>query len=109
MKGDIDDMHALYYNACIDSYQGGDTMPTVTIRKVPDEIHRAIKVKAANHGHSAEAEMREILAKAVQPEERVKLGSLLAAVGRELSLTDAEFETLTQTRDKTPAEPMGFE
>ena len=36
-------------------------MPSVTIRNVPDEVHRAIRVRAAQHGHSIEAEMRDIL------------------------------------------------
>lgn len=36
-------------------------MPAVTIRNLPDATHRAIKVRAAQHGRSAEAEMRHIL------------------------------------------------
>ena len=50
-------------------------MPSVTIRNVPDEVHRAIRVRAAQHGHSIEAEMRDILESAVKPAGRVKLGS----------------------------------
>jgi plasmid stability protein len=85
-------------------------MPSITIRNVPDEVHRAIRVRAAMHGRSAEAELRDILDKAAKPEGRLKLGSLLASIAREAGgLTDAEAEGFNQFRDKTPAEPMRFE
>ena len=84
-------------------------MSSVTVRNVPDEVHRALRVKAAQHGRSAEAEIREILEDAVQPEGRVKLDSLLARIGRKINLTDDEFSILEQSRDKTPAEPVDFE
>ena len=35
-------------------------MPSVTVRNVPDEVHRAIRVRAAQHGRSIEAEMRAV-------------------------------------------------
>lgn len=85
-------------------------MPSITIRNVPDEVHRAIRVRAAMHGRSAEAEIRDILEKAAKPEGRLKLGSLLASIAREAGgLTDAEAEHFDRLRDKTPAEPMKFE
>lgn len=84
-------------------------MPAVTIRNLSDETHRALKVRAAHHGRSAEAEMRDILETAVRPINRVKLGSLLAAIGREAGLTEAEADHFAQLRDKTSAEPMRFE
>jgi len=84
-------------------------MPSITIRNVPDEVHRALRVLAARHGRSAEAEIRDILANAVKPEGRVKPGTLLANIGRRANLTDEEFATLEQVRDKTPARPVGFE
>ena len=85
-------------------------MPSITIRNVPDEVHRAIRVRAARHGRSAEAEIRDILEKAAKPEGRLKLGSLLASIAREAGgLTDAEAEQISQLHDKTPAEPMRFE
>ncbi|TNH44740.1 FitA-like ribbon-helix-helix domain-containing protein [Photorhabdus luminescens] len=79
-------------------------MPSITVRNVPDEVHRALRVRAATHGRSAEAEIRFILENAVQPAGRIKLGSLLAKIGREAGDVDLEIE-----RDKTPAEPMSFE
>ncbi|MCW5730550.1 MAG: plasmid stabilization protein [Alphaproteobacteria bacterium] len=84
-------------------------MPAVVIRNLSEETHRALKVRAAHHGRSTEAEIREILETAVRPASRVRLGSLLASIGREAGLTDAEAERLNQLRDKTPAEPVRFE
>lgn len=57
-------------------------MPILTILNVPQEVHRAVK-----------------------PEARIKLGSLLADVGRRARLTDEELKVFEQ-RDKTPAEPL---
>jgi len=84
-------------------------MPAVTIRNLPDEIHRALKVRAAHHGRSTEAEIRDILASAVKPDTRVRLGDALAALGREVGLTDEDFAVFEEVRDKAPAEPMIFE
>lgn len=83
-------------------------MPAVTIRNVPDEVHRAIRVRAAQHGRSAEAEMRAILEDAVRPQNRVKLGSMLAVAGRKVGLTDEEFALFESVRDKTPARAASF-
>jgi plasmid stability protein len=83
-------------------------MPSITVRNVPDEVQRALRVRAAQHGRSAEAEIREILGNAVQPEGRVKLGSLLARIGSKINLTDEAFSIFDQSRDKTPAEPVDF-
>jgi plasmid stability protein len=57
-------------------------MPAVTIRNLSEETHRALRVRAAEHGRRTEAEIRDILEKAAGPEGRIKLGSLLAAIGR---------------------------
>nr|WP_163501981.1 Arc family DNA-binding protein [Halomonas socia] len=84
-------------------------MAMLTVRNLPDEVHRALRVRAALHGHSMEAEVREILEAAVAPEGRVKLGSLLADIGRQAQLTDEEFAAFGDVRDKTPARPANFE
>lgn len=84
-------------------------MAMLTVRNLPDEVHRALRVRAALHGHSTEAEVREILAIAVKPESRVLLGDALAALGRKIGLTNEDFEILDQVRDKTPAESLRFE
>lgn len=36
-------------------------MAMLTVRKLSDEVHRALRVRAAQHGQSMEAEVREIL------------------------------------------------
>ena len=79
-------------------------MRAVTIRNLPEEIYRALKVRAAQNGRSTEAEIRDILRSAAQPPERIKLGSELAAIARKFGSVDLEIE-----RDKTPAEPVSFE
>ena len=84
-------------------------MASITVRNVPDEVHRALRVRAAQHGRSAEAEIRDILEQAVKPDGRVKLGSLLADIGRRAKLTDEEFAVFEQVRDKTEARPLSFE
>ena len=79
-------------------------MPAVTIRNLSEEAHRALKVRAARHGRSTEAEIRDILETAVRPAQRVKLGSLLAEIGRQAGGVELEIE-----RDKTSSEPISFE
>lgn len=84
-------------------------MAVLTVRNVPDEVHRALRMRAAQHGRSTEAEVREILEAAVKPEGRVKLGSLLHEIGRRAKLTDDEVAVFDQIRDRTPVEPLTFE
>jgi len=84
-------------------------MAMLTVRNISDEVHRALRVRAAQRGHSMEAEVREILESAVSPQGRVKLGSVLADVGRRARLTDEEFRVFEQARNKTPADPVSFE
>ena len=84
-------------------------MAMMTVRNIPDEVHRALRVRAALHGRSTEAEVRAILEDYVKSEGRIKLGSLLAAMGRQAKLTDEEFAGIEQVRDKSPAKPVDFE
>ena len=84
-------------------------MAMLTVRNISDEVHRTLRVRAALHGHSMEAEVREILESAVSPAGRIKLGSLLADMGRQAKLTDQEFAIFAQVRDKSPARPVRFE
>jgi plasmid stability protein len=79
-------------------------MASVTIRNLSDETHRALRVRAASHGRSTEAEIRDILDQATRPPERVKLGSLLAQIGREAGGVEINIE-----RDQTPTKPVSFE
>ena len=84
-------------------------MAAVTIRNLSDETHRALKVRAAHHNRSTEAEMRAILEAAARPEGRLRLGSTLAQMSRKIGLTNADVEALEPTRGGRPAEPMRFE
>lgn len=81
-------------------------MAILTVRNVPDEVHRALRVRAAKHGRSAEAEVREILSAALVPAQRILLGDALASLGRDLALTDDDIAALDAVRDQTPAEPL---
>jgi plasmid stability protein len=84
-------------------------MAMLTVRNLPKEVHRALRVRAALHGRSTEAEVRAILEEAVSPEGRVKLGSLLAGIGRRAKLAEEDSAAFEQRRDKTPAQPIDFE
>jgi plasmid stability protein len=84
-------------------------MAAVTIRNLPEAVHRALKVRAAQHNRSAEAEMRAILEAAVRPEGRLLLGTALLEMSRKIGLTNADVEAIEQSRDKRLAEPMRFE
>lgn len=84
-------------------------MATVTVRNLPGEVHRALRVRAAMHGRSTEAEIRDILESTVRPPQRLRLGTALAELGRRVGLTDDDIAALEQVRGKTPAEPVRFE
>lgn len=79
-------------------------MSSITIRNLPEETHRALRVRAALAGRSTEAEVRAILENVARPEGRIKLGSLLAEIGQQAGGVDLEIE-----RDKSPSEPLRFE
>lgn len=81
-------------------------MASVTIRNMPDEVHRALRVRAARHGRSTEAEIRDILELAVRSPDRVKIGSLLAAIAQEAGLTEEEGDLFDRIRDSAPGEPV---
>lgn len=76
-------------------------MATLTIRNLPDETLRALRVMAVAHGRSTDDEVRDILARAVKSPGRARMGEALFELGRRLGLTNAEVEALEQTRDRT--------
>ena len=84
-------------------------MGILTVRNVPDDVHRALRVRAARHGRSTEAEVREILAAVVKPEKRVRVGEALAAIGRKIGLANEDFAVFERVRDRTPAKPLSFD
>ena len=89
--------------------RGGIVMAVLTVRNLPDEVHRALRLRAAEHGRSTEAEVRDILAQAVRPASRLMLGDALAALGKRFELSNEDVDAMNQARDETPAEPMRFE
>ncbi|MDF0491628.1 plasmid stabilization protein [Sphingomonas sp. H39-1-10] len=83
-------------------------MPALTIRNIPDDIHRGLKALAAKHGRSAEAEVRELIASAVFPSERQRLGSALGDIWGGVRLTEVEARVIDRARDRVPAKPMSL-
>ena len=79
-------------------------MSSITVRNLPEDTHRALRVRAAMAGRSTEAEVRAILESVARPEGRIKLGSLLADIGHQAGGVELDLE-----RDRTPAEPLSFE
>lgn len=78
-------------------------MAVVTIRNLPDETHRALKLRAAEHGRSTESEIRQILEQAVRPTKRMKVGSELSRLGQKFGGVSIDL-----TRDKAPTDPPSF-
>lgn len=76
-------------------------MPSVTVRQISEETHRALKLRAARHGRSTEAEIRQILDAAVKPAPQIRLGSLLAGIGEQTG----GFEP-GELRDRTVTDPV---
>jgi antitoxin FitA len=87
-------------------------MAILTVRNVPDEVHRALRLRAAEHGHSTEAEVRQILALAVKPAQRVRMGGAMLAIARDAGVTDSDVSALRATLDDAarnrPAEPISL-
>jgi plasmid stability protein len=57
-------------------------MPTLTIRNVDPELREQLRVRAARHGRSMEAELREILKEALGAEKRRPEPNLAEAIRR---------------------------
>ena len=65
-------------------------MKQLNIRNVPDDVHRALRVRAANRGRSLEAELRQIVADAVGDAETPGIGTRLKAFGQRFGGIDIE-------------------
>ena len=68
---------------------------SLSIRNVDDELIVRLKRRAARHGQSAEAEMRDILRQVLEGEAETDFEQLAA-----------ELRRLTAGRDHTPAEAL---
>ena len=86
-------------------------MAQVLVRNLPDQVHRALRMRAASHGRSTAAELRHIITETVmpQPDEPVKLGTLLAEIGRSVGLTDEEFAIFESAQVSSPASFASFD
>ena len=78
--------HRLCYHCIHDSR--GAFMASLTIRNLPEETHRALRIRAAQHGRSTEAEIRAILEDTVRPAGRLKIGSLIHQIAQEVGGMD---------------------
>jgi len=47
-------------------------MPQVLVRNLPDDVHRALRMRAAHHGRSTTAELRQIIMDAVFPDRQAR-------------------------------------
>ncbi len=70
-------------------------MASISVRNLDDELLGRLKRRAARHGHSAEAEVRDILRHALSSEAEVSFDDLAA-----------ELRALTAGRKHTPAEEL---
>ena len=68
-------------------------MSAITIRKLPDHVKQRLRMRAASHGHSMEAEARQILVDAVSAgtrtdlswiEQLIEIGDALGGVELEI-------------------------
>ena len=80
-------------------------MPSLTVRNLPDETHRALRVRAALHGRSAEAEVRAILEETVRPAERLKIGTEIHRISQEIGGMD----DLDISRERSEIKGADFE
>lgn len=79
-------------------------MGSLNVRNLSGETHKALRVRAAEHGRSIEAEVRAILDAALRPCATLGLGCRLAAIGAAFGGVELDI-----IRDRTEAEPACFE
>ena len=70
-------------------------MASLSVRNLDDQLVARLKRRAARHGHSAEAEVRDILRQALSAEMEPSFDDLAA-----------ELRALTAGRHHTPAEQL---
>lgn len=80
-------------------------MANLSVRNLPEEIHRALRMRAARNGRSTEAEIRAILEETVRPPKRLKIGSEIQRIGREAG----GIEELEISRQRSEIRGANFE
>ena len=80
-------------------------MATMTVRNLPDSVHRRLRLHAAKRGISTEAAVRELLAEATRPSR--PLCDQISAYAQKHAKKKA-VKPLSIERDHTPIEPAIF-
>jgi antitoxin FitA len=80
-------------------------MPNLTVRNLPYETHRALRVRAARHGRSTEAEVRAIIEETVRPPQRLRIGTEIRRISQEVGGMD----DLDISRIRSEIKGAGFE
>lgn len=76
-------------------------MANLTVRRLDDEVHRLLRLRAAEHGRSVESEVRAILSDAVQPKVGGRGASVVARLaGRgDVPMSTDDILALTRADD----------
>jgi antitoxin FitA len=69
-------------------YIESKNVSTLTIRKLPEDVHQALKVRAEQAGRSTEAEVRLIIEAAVMP--AVNFADAMQAIGQSFGGVELE-------------------
>lgn len=77
-------------------------MTKLTFRKLQEKVRCPQRERCPSNGEGMETEMRETPERSISAPGDVKLGSLLAEIGRAGKLSDEEFAGFGQIRAKTP-------
>lgn len=84
-------------------------MTAITIRKLPEEVKQRLRMRAAEHGRSMEAEARDILLAALDEPRRVDLTWVeqLVALGEEVGGVELDLPArdAARTPDFSDSEP----
>ena len=66
---------------------------TLTIRNLDDDVKQGLRIRAATHGRSMEAEARDILAKAVNASDCVETNAIKGRFDHLRGITKGRFST----------------
>lgn len=85
-------------------------MAQLVVRNIDDDLKARLKRRAAQHGRSMEAEVRDILRAAVKPEDQPPggLGTQIAALFEGIGFTDEEVAAIEDLRTH-PFIPVSFD
>jgi len=79
-------------------------MAQLVVRNIDEEVKRRLKLRAEAHGHSMEAEVRQILRDATlaPPGEEFGLGTRIARMFEGIGLREGELPTLPDEEPRIP-------